>query len=123
MEFSDELFKLGMRVKEVDGWKELLSEVFRSNVKDDKLRYHLLSNTYKGATFTELRVAAQELESIYGGILDIDNKWYRIKQADKDKLRKEAVYLNREVEWHRSVTCGQNYNRWSKVQRCYNCGE
>ena len=47
MTFSDELFKLGMGVKEVDMCKELTVEVFRSNVMDDKLRYNLLYNKHK----------------------------------------------------------------------------
>ena len=98
MEFSDELFRLGMRVKEVDGWKDLMAEVFRSNVREDKLRYHLLSNTHKEATFTELRIAAQEFEYRYGGIKEIDNECYRIEQVDTDKLRKEVGDLKREVE-------------------------
>ena len=93
-----------MRVKEVDGWKELMSEVFRSNVRDDKLRYHLLSNTHKGATFTELRIAAQEFESRYGGVKDIDNECYRIEQVDMDKLRNKLLDLKREVEWYKSGT-------------------
>ena len=95
MEFSDELFRLGMRVKEVDGWKDLMAEVFRSNVREDKLRYHLLSNTHKEATFTELRIAAQEFEYRYGGIKEIDNECYRIEQVDTDKLRKEVGDLKR----------------------------
>ena len=127
MEFPDELFKLGMRVKEVDGWKELMSEVFRSNIRDDKLRYHLLSNTHKGATFTELRVDAQEFEYRYGGIKYIDNECYRIEQVDTDTLRKELLDLKKGVEWYKSRKRGKNYNSGSRgvktvVQRCYNCG-
>ena len=35
--------------------------------------------------FTELRVAAQEFQSRYGGIKDIDNECYGIEQVDTDK--------------------------------------
>ena len=66
MEFSDELFRLGMRVKEVDGWKDLMAEVFRSNLIDEKVRYHLLSNSSKDVGFTELRVEAQKFVNRIG---------------------------------------------------------
>ena len=37
-----------------------MGEIFISNVIDEKVRYHLLSNTSKDAGFTELRVEAQK---------------------------------------------------------------
>ena len=58
MEFADELFNIGIRLQDVEGWRELMGEIFRSNLIDEKVRYHPLSNTSKDTGFTELRVEA-----------------------------------------------------------------
>ena len=122
MEFSDELFRLGMRVKEVDGWKDLMAEVFRSNLIDEKVRYHLLSNSSKDAGFTELRVEAQKFVNRIGVGAEVNTsgECYRI-ESESDKLRQEVLYLRREVERYRAGFA-QNSNSGSRVQRCYNCG-
>ena len=122
MEFSDELFRLGMRVKEVDGWKDLMAEVFRSNLIDEKVRYNLLSNSSKDAGFTELRVEAQKFVNRIGVGAEVNTsgECYRI-ESESDKLRQEVLDLRREVERYRAGFA-QNSNSGSRVQRCYNCG-
>ena len=120
MEF--ELFKIGIRLQDVEGWRELMGEIFRSNLIDEKVRYHLLSNTSKDAGFTELRVEAQKFVNIIvvGAEVNTSGECYRI-ESESGKLRQEVLDLRREVECYRAGFA-QNSNSGSRVQRCYNCG-
>ena len=122
MEFADELFKIGIRLQDVEGWRELMGEIFRSNLIDEKVRYHLLSNTSKDAGFTELRVEAQKFVNRIGVGAEVNTsgECYRI-ESKSDKLKQEMLDLRREVERYRAGFA-QNSNSGSRVQRCYNCG-
>ena len=122
MEFADEMFKIGIRLQDVEGWRELIGEIFRSNLIDEKVRYHLLSNTGNDAGFTELRVEAQKFVNIIGVGAEVNTsgECYRI-ESESDKLRQEVLDLRREVERYRSGFA-QNSNSRGRVQRCYNCG-
>ena len=122
MESADELFKIGIILQDVEGWRELMGEIFRSNLIDEKERYHLLSITSKDAGFTELRVEAQKFVNRIGVGAEVNTsgECYRIEN-ESDKLRQEVLDLRREVERYRAGFA-QNSNSGSRVQRCYNCG-
>ena len=99
-----------------------MGEIFRSNLIDEKVRYHLLSNTSKDAGFTDFRVEAQKFVNRIGVGAEVNTsgECYRI-ESESDKLRQEVLDLMREVERYRAGFA-QNSNSGSRVQRCYNCG-
>ena len=92
IEFADELFKICIRLQDVEGWKELMGEIFRSNLIDEKVKYHLLSNTSKDARFTELRVEVQKIviRIRVGAELNTSGECYRI-ESESDKLRQKVL--------------------------------
>ena len=77
-----------------------MGEIFRSNLRDEKVRYHLLSNSSKDAGFIELRVRAE---------INKSDDCYRI-ESESDKLRQEVLELRREVECYRDAGIAQNIN-------------
>ena len=122
MEFADKLFKIGIRLQDVEGWRELMDGIFRSTLINEKVKYHLLSNTSKDAGFTELRDEAQKFVNRIrvGAEVNTSGECYRI-ESESDKLKQEVLELRREVECYRAWV-SQNSNSGSRVQRCYNCG-
>ena len=122
IEFADELFNIGIRLQDVEGWRKLMGEIFRSNLIDENVRYHLLSNTSKDAGFTELRVEVQKFVNRIrvGAEVNTSGECYRI-ESESDTLRQEVLELRRAVEGYRSRVA-QNSNSGSRVQRCCNCG-
>ena len=93
-----------------------MGEIFRSNLIDEKVRYHLLSNTSKDAGFTELRVEAQKFVNRIGVGAEVNTsgECYRI-ESKSDKLKQEMLDLRREVERYRAGFAQQLITEYKSI--------
>ena len=78
MEFADELFNIGIRLQKVEGWRELMGEIFRSYLIDGQIS-PFIKYYSKDSGFTELRVEAQKfVNRIVGAEVNTSGECYRI---------------------------------------------